>query len=230
MDPQTLPVEAKNLYDNIQKEYPVGFEPLQLGDIRLNLLKITDIEPLLKGKDPLKNPSEFPFWVKLWESAMVLAEFLAGQKFEENTTLLDLGAGLGVPGLIAAAAGCNTTLTDYEEIILDFQRVSAAASKLDNVQFEMLDWLNPRDIGRYDIIIGAEILFREDFYQPLLDVMAQTLKPGGVIYLAHDINRQSLSPFLHKAQEFYNISASKRRLKSIEEDKFIMLHRLTAKV
>ncbi len=226
MDPQTLPAEALAIYKKIKKDYKVNFEPLILGELRLNLLKITDLEPLLDGKDPLENPAEFPYWVKLWESALVLAEFLASQQYQKGCTLLDLGAGIGAPGLAAAACGCKTTLSDYDKLILDFQKVSAAASGLDNVNFEILDWLDPPEMEKFDIIIGAEIIFREDFFKPLLRVMGQALKPEGVIYLAHDIKRQSLAPFLHLAEADYAISASRKKLKSLEGDKIIMLNRL----
>ncbi|MDH3329188.1 MAG: protein N-lysine methyltransferase family protein [Desulfobulbaceae bacterium] len=227
MDPQTLPVAAQAIYNTIKGQYKVGFEPLQFGGIRLNLLTVSDLEQLLDGKDALKNVSDFPFWVKLWEAAIVLAQFLAGQKYSDNASLIELGAGLGVPGLVAAAAGCPVTLTDYEDLILDFERVSAAASGLDNVAFEILDWKNPPELKQYDIIAGAEILFREEFFEPLLNVMRRLLKPDGVIYLAHDIKRKSLKPFLQMAEAEYNIAASRRTLKSLEEDKVILLNRLT---
>jgi len=229
MDPQTLPAPEKELYGKIRQQYKVGFEPLQVGEVRLNLLTITDLEPLLEGRDPLKNPSEFPFWVRLWEAAIVLAQYLAGQKHAPGTRLLELGAGLGAPGLAAAAAGCSVTLTDYEQHILDFERISAAASRLEDVRFDILDWKNPPEMERYDIVTGAEILFREEFFEPLLEVMRRALKPGGVIYLAHDIRRQSLKPFLQMAEAEYSIAASKRTLKSYDDDKVILLNRLTPK-
>lgn len=229
MDPQTLPAAEKAIYDTIRKQYKVGFEPLEFGNIRLNLLAVKDLEQLLEGKDALKNVSDFPFWVKLWEAAIVLAQFLAGQKYDGSSNMLELGAGLGVPGLAAAAAGCSVTLTDYEDLILDFERVSAAASGLSNIECKILDWLEPSDIPQFDCIVGAEILFREEFFEPLLNVMRKALKPGGVIYLAHDIRRQSLKPFLQMAEAEYNIAASKRTLKSLEEDKVILLNRLTPK-
>lgn len=230
MDPQTLPADELALYNTIREQYKVGFEPLQLdGGIRLNLLTVNDLEQLLDGKDPLKNVSDFPFWVKLWEAAIVLAQYLAGQQFKDGTTLLELGAGLGAPGLAAAAAGCSVTMTDYEDLILDFERVSASASGLAKVSFVNLDWKNPPEMEQHDIIAGAEILFREEFFEPLLNVMRKALKPGGVIYLAHDIRRKSLKPFLQMAEAEYNIAASKRTLKSLEEDKVILLNRLTPK-
>ena len=229
MDPQTLPAAEQELYQKIKKEYQVGFEPLQLKDTRLNLFTISDLETLLDGKDALKNVSDFPFWVKLWEAAIVLAQFLEGQKFDKGTKLLELGAGLGAPGLAAAAVGCDVTLSDYEELILNFERVSAAASKLDNVNCMMLDWKNPPDMDQYDVLVGAEILFREEFFEPLLGVMRKALKPNGVIYLAHDVRRKSLHPFLEMAQKEYNIAASKKTLRSLEEDRVIIMNRLVPK-
>lgn len=229
MDPQTLPAEAQAIYQRIRQQYTVAFEPLELGPVRLHMATVADLEPLLEGKDPLSNPSGFPFWVRLWESAIVLARYLAGQQYAAGTKLLELGAGMGAPGLAAAAAGCSVTLTDYEERILDFERLSAAASRLENVRFSILDWKNPPPMERYDIIVGAEILFREEFFEPLLKVIGMALKPRGILYLAHDVRRQSLMPFLRKAETEYAIAASTRTLKSYDADRVIVLNRLTPK-
>lgn len=227
MDPQTLPPAIRTLYDQIKARYQVRFEPLTVREHRLNILRMTDLEEILDGKNPLKDVGGFPFWVKIWEASLVLADLLAGLPQQEKTTLLELGAGLGVPGLAAAAAGMSVTLSDYEDHILDFERINAAASNLPDVSFSILDWKNPpADMPRYDVLAGAEILFREEFFEPLLQVMQRALKPGGVIYLAHDHRRQSLHPFLKRAERDYVISASKRRLKSLEEDKIIILTRL----
>jgi predicted nicotinamide N-methyase len=230
MDPQTLPAVEQAIYHRIRQQYRVAFEPLRFGSIRLNLLKITDLESLLKGKDPLNNPSDFPVWVRLWESAVILARYLAGQQYAPGTKLLELGAGLGASGLAAAAAGCDVTLTDYEELILDFERVSAAASRLENVRFAILDWKNPpEEMEQYDIIAGTEILYREEFFDPLLRVIRRALKPDGVVYLAHDARRQSIKPFLHMAEAEYTIAASMRRLKNNDEDRAVLLNRLIPK-
>jgi predicted nicotinamide N-methyase len=226
MDPQTLPAFELTLYNTIKDRYKVAFELLRIREHRLQLLKITDLEQILDGKDPLKDVSTFPFWIRLWEAAIVLSEFVAGLPCNPGTSLLELGAGLGAPGLTAAAAGFQVTLTDYEDLILDFERINAAASKLQNVQFAMLDWLDPPEMPQYDVIVGAEILFREEFFEPLLGVLRKALKPEGVVYLAHDIKRRSLEPFLKLAEKEYIISASRRKLKSLDEDKIILMNRL----
>ena len=226
MDPQTLPAEAKAIYDEIRQAHKVGFESLRLGPVHLHLLTVTDLESLLDGKDPLEDPASFPFWVRLWEAAIVLAEYLAQQEFAPGTTLLELGAGLGAPGLAAAKRGCRVTLTDYEGVVLQFQRVSAAANGLADVQVRPLDWLDPPPLDRYDLIVGAEILFREEFFDPLLAVMDQALAPGGQVLMAHDAERQSLRPFLERAQDRYRIGVKRQRLRSLDRDREILLTRM----
>lgn len=229
MDPQTLPAEELALYTAIKKELKVAFEPLTVKEHRLNILKCTDLEQLLDGKDPFKNLSDFPVWIRLWEAGIVLADFLAGQKPASGTTLLELGAGLGATGLIAAKAGYEVTLTDYEERVLNFLKVNAAASNLPDVKVEMLDWFDAKELDSYDVIVGAEVLYREEFFEPLLKIFQSSLNPGGVIYLAHDATRKNMAPFLEMAKEDFAIGVVKRKLKSLEKDKEILLARLKRK-
>ncbi|MGI6656989.1 MAG: class I SAM-dependent methyltransferase [Desulfobulbus sp.] len=230
MDPQTLPPEEKALYEAIKRQYKVAFEKLKIGEHTLHLLKMTDLEQVLAGKDPLADVASFPFWVRLWEADFVLAECMAAAPLAPESTVLELRAGLGVPGLLVAARGYRVTLTDFDQIILDFERINAAASKVgDRVRVARLDWLNPPEMERYDVILGSEILFREEFFAPLLALMRSALKPGGTVYLAHDIQRRSVQPFLQMAEPHFRIAASRRRLKSLTGDKTVLLARLQAR-
>lgn len=227
MNSVKLPDKAAKKLTAIKKKYKVAFEPLRIGNHELKLLKITDLEPLLKGKDPFKNVSDFPFWVKLWEASMVLAQMLTTTPPKPDQTLLELGAGLGAPGLAAAACGHTVTLSDYEPHILDFQRISAAASNLTNIDYKVIDWLDPPDLPQFDTIVGAEILFREDFFTPLLNVFRKLLTPGGTIYLAHDARRKSLPKFLKAAEKEYKIAVSARKMASDDGELVIIVNRLT---
>lgn len=228
MDPSQLPEKQYARLREIRKTYTVDFEPLRLRDKEIQLLQVTDLEPLLGGKDPFKDVGDFPFWVKLWEAAMVLADFmLTTPPTKEGQTLLELGAGLGAPGLAAALAGHRVTLTDYEPHILDFQRVSAAATGLKGVECRLLDWLKPPTLSRFDTIIGAEILFREDFFTPLLNIFRALLAENGVIYLAHDVRRKSLPKFLLLAEKEYEIAVSTRTMRAADKELTIIVNRLT---
>ncbi len=226
MDIRNLPERERKIYNRIKDNYSLTFDKLKVGDKTIRLLKAADLEEVLAGKDPFENVSEFPFWIRLWEAAMVLSYLLASlpQAKEKGRTLLELGAGLGAPGLAAASAGFEVTLSDYEEIILDFQRVSSVASGLPNVRTLLLDWLNPPDMEPFDVIAGAEILFREEFLQPILALVKRYLKPDGALYLAHDIKRKSLVKFLDMAKEDFRIAAGRQTMNTSRGQVTIMVN------
>jgi predicted nicotinamide N-methyase len=225
-----LSEKTQKILKRIRKKYRVGFSPLTIQDLELQVLQVNDLEHLLAGKDPFANVEEFPFWIKLWEASMVLAHVMASMPAEGNQTLLELGAGMAAPGLVAAGRGYNVTLSDYEPHILDFERVSAAANGFDDIQFRMLDWLDPPDLEPFDRIIGAEILFRDEFFQPLLNVFKKYLKDDGEIYLAHDIRRKSVPKFLELAKDDFNIAVQKQVLTNDEGEKItVLINRLVKK-
>ncbi len=229
MDIRTLPEAEQEIYNRIRGKYKLTFDKLKVKDHTIRLLKVADIEEFLDGKDPFADVSEFPFWVKLWESAMILSSALASLPNPEGQTLLEIGAGLGAPGITAAACGFDVTLTDYEDIIMDFQKVSVAASGLDNVHCAHLDWLDPPEMEPFDVLTAAEVLFREEFFDPLLDVFRRYLKPGGTIYLAHDGRRKCLPLFMERAKNEYNIAGNKQTIHKDGQDITIIINRLRAK-
>ncbi|MEN8140571.1 MAG: methyltransferase domain-containing protein [Thermodesulfobacteriota bacterium] len=222
-----LSEKTQKILRRIRKKYKVDFQKLKIRDQELEILKVTDLEQLLAGKDPFANVQEFPFWIKLWEASMVLADAMAAMPAKNNETLLELGAGMAAPGLVAAKSGYQVTLSDYEPHILDFQRVSCAANNLTNVDFRMIDWLKPPEMQTFDRIIGAEILFRDDFFAPLLAIFTNYLAPGGEIFLAHDMRRRSVPKFLNLAQDDFNIAVQKRTMKGDEGEITVLVNRLT---
>lgn len=224
-----MPDDERRLYNKIKTQHKVTFDSVRINEHVIRLLKITDLEEFLDGKDPFEDVSEFPFWVKLWEAAIVLAYVLDSLPEKNSRSLLELGAGLGLPGLTAASAGFDVTLSDYEEIILDFQRVSCAASKLNNVSIENIDWLHPSQLNQFDVIAGAEIIFREEFFQPLLSIFKKYLKPDGRIYMAHNAERKSLLRFLKLASNDFDISVSKQTMKKPDGDVSILINCLRRK-
>ncbi len=229
MDIRSFPEEEREIYNRIRTKYKLTFDKLTVREQTIRLLKVADIEEFLDGRDPFADVTEFPFWVKLWESAMILSQALVTLPEPHGKTMLELGAGLGAPGITAAACGFDVTLSDYEDIIMDFQKVSIAASGLDNVKCIHLDWLDPPDIEPFDYLVAAEVLFREEFFEPLLTVFDKYLKPGGSIFLAHDARRKCLPLFMERAKEQYSIAGKKQVMRKDGQDISIIINRLQRK-
>ncbi|WP_297056892.1 methyltransferase [Thermosulfurimonas sp.] len=203
-------------------DWPLVQENIQIRGRNLVFFRPESLDPFLTGDN-----NSFPFWARLWEAAIVLADFVATLKPPRK--ILEIGAGLGVPGLAAAAFGHEVTLTDYEDVPLDLIRRSARLNGLE-VRVSRLDWLNPEDLGEFEVIIGAEVVYAGRLFQPLLDIFRRYLLPGGEIYLAHDRERaRVLVPFIQRAEHEYEVATSLRRLRTSDETHEVVLHRLRPK-
>jgi len=126
-----------------------------------------------------EDDERIPYWADVWESAIVLAEELADTD-GSGQTLLELGCGLGLPGLVAAQAGFAVTATDYEEAALEGVRYNAARNSLPSLTTRVLDWRQPpADLGLFDRVVAADVLYETHHPQSLAQVIAATLAPGG---------------------------------------------------
>jgi len=140
-----------------------------------------------------------PYWADVWESAIVLAEELAAVD-GRGLTLLELGCGLGLPSLAAARVGFTVTATDYESPALEGVRFSAVRNGLDTIATRELDWRRiPADLGRYDRVVAADVLYESHHPAAVADVIARTLKPDGIALVA-DPCRQKAAGFAPAAR------------------------------
>jgi predicted nicotinamide N-methyase len=124
----------------------------------------------------------FPYGVLLWESALVLGDVLAERGLVEGGDVLELGAGSGIGGFAAAALGARVVQTDHSLEALALCRRNAAANGI-GVGLRSGDWTNWVDGARYDIAIGADILYEPVLYEDVLRVLQAVVRPGGVAIL-----------------------------------------------
>ena len=221
-----VPVEALPVVRRLSARYQLDFECVKVQGRTFYFLHLADLTPLLTG-DVFKNAPEFPFWVKIWEASLVLAEFMSGMPVDRNKRVLELGAGMAVPGMVASSFGHDVTVTDYENEILDFVRVSAIINKCQDLKCEPLDWFEPSDLGKFDIILASEVLFHKRFFQPLLDVLNKYLASGGVIYMSHEADRETLQPFFRMCQDLFSIAIQKKHFRRGKRELDILLTRLS---
>jgi protein-lysine N-methyltransferase EEF2KMT len=143
--------------------------------------------------------SEQPFLIvsggttglRTWEASFLLSEWVLSQKVE-GMNILELGAGTGLVGILAAKRGAHVMLTDGSE---------AVVSKLDEnlklnqvtADVRSLWWgeKNPILDMRWDYVLGADITYDEEICESLADTYAQALRQGGVGILAATVRNES---------------------------------------
>ena len=117
----------------------------------------------------------------------VLTRLLA--KDPSPPQVIELGAGMGLPGLWAAAQGACVTLTDTTPAVLELLRRNALlVGDRHECTVRELDWRALPGWLRgesYDIAIACDVLYAQAAVEPLLGAAAWALRPGGVLLLSH---------------------------------------------
>jgi len=216
-----------DLLKTLHRQYNTYPTEIAVAGKRLKFLQANEIEGALDGVCLGESGSaEFPFWLKIWEASVVLANFLSHIPQDDNKEWLEVGAGMGVAGIFTAAFGHKMTITDHNEDAIKFARANATLNGLENIEFALLDWTRPTVANQYDYIIGSEVIYKEDLFEPLMHVFKSLLLPGGTIFLAGDVRRKSPLRFFDMLRRDFEIERSSHTLRAQDEVYVIGLYRL----
>jgi predicted nicotinamide N-methyase len=134
-----------------------------------------------------------PYGVALWPAAIALAHDVAARaEAIRGRRVLELGAGTGLPGIVAASLGALVTQTDRHEQALAVCRRNAERNGVERIAHRLADWAAWDNATRYDWIIGSDILYAEEMHPHLRRIFEANLAPGGRVLLADPFRAASL--------------------------------------
>jgi predicted nicotinamide N-methyase len=165
--------------------YPATLTAFEHAHVRVALYQVARLEELVDREALLREDlvPEPPYWAHLWIGARALARSLADAGSLAGKSVLDLGCGLGLPGLVAAALGAEVWLVDREAAALEFVRESARRNRFEHTHCVELDFVHGALDHTFDVILGAELVYDPQSYGPLCDFLECHLSPNGVIHL-----------------------------------------------
>jgi len=156
---------------------------------------------------------DFPLWAKIWKASWVLSGYLADLPPDASKRFLEIGAGVGLVSIVAAAFGHRITMTEYNPDALNFARANACLNNCPDLPIKRLDWNHPRLKDQFDFIVAAEVTYNEAYFPPLIRLFNSNLKPGGEIILASKIRRGGKDLFHHFKSDF-DLTVMKKTLRS----------------
>jgi predicted nicotinamide N-methyase len=170
---------------------PLETVDIVIGDSTWRISAVQDQDALLSMADQLAH---IPYGFLLWESAVALANLLVARPhLVRNKRVLELGAGMGLPGLIARSLGAEVWQTDHEPKALALAALNAQQNGVTGLHYFPADWVHWTHTDRYDLLLGADILY-ERAMQPYLEhVFEQNLAPGGRLLLADPSRPQAFA-------------------------------------
>jgi predicted nicotinamide N-methyase len=129
-----------------------------------------------------------PFWTELWPAARMLAKVVLRESWLPGTRALEIGCGLGLPGIAALACGLEMTFSDLDATALRFAGDNARLNGFKKFQLLPLDWHRPPQGLQVPVILASDLIYELRAINPLVALIQQVLAPGGICFLV-DQNR-----------------------------------------
>ena len=181
-------------------------EVVGVGGRDLAVLRPRNPETLL-SEEAFEHDEFMPYWAELWPSGLALAR-VVGVRSLRGARVLELGCGLGLPSLAAAAAGGRVLATDWAEDSIALALRNAARNGL-SVEALRCSWTAPGELvsrAPWDLVLASDVLYEERNGEALLPLLPRLIDARGEIWLA-DPGRPSANAFLAAAEAVFTVES-----------------------
>ena len=162
---------------------------------RLLKLAVPD-EATLKKWYQQQQAAPFPFWAKLWPASIALFRFLMEEPpFVTDKTVMEIGAGLGLPSLATARYATSVLCTDAVADAVDMINISVQLNNFNNVQAMQLDWNDPDFKPVTDVILMSDVNYNPADFPQLLRFI-QNILADKIIIILSTPQRLIAKPFI----------------------------------
>lgn len=185
----TEPATEPHVLSTTQGDVTLEEYHLQLDGRRWRLLHSGAILSRDDEQEFLGRFRRLPYGIVLWPSSIALAHELATRALK-GVRVLELGAGTGLPGIVAASLGAHVVQIDRDALALHVSKLNAERNGV-TIERRTADWEEWDDRDTYDLILGSDVLYRDTFHVYLRAIFEKNLAPGGKILLADPLRAPS---------------------------------------
>ena len=105
-------MDVATMRAQLEAKYPLVTVGIAVGERVWNITCVQDQDALLDFAEELEH---FPYGFLLWEASVALAPKLAANpNLVAGKRVLELGAGVGLPGIVARSLGAEVWQTDHQ--------------------------------------------------------------------------------------------------------------------
>lgn len=175
----------------------------QLYNKNFSFLTPADPDEILDSvsQQEFDKDEQLPYWADIWPSSEAIFEYCLNLSVKPKSKICEIGAGLGIVAS-AISFGLEDSLlvsTDISQDSVHYIKDNFKRNKLKG-ESTCCDWRYSPFKEKFDIIIGADILYEERWTEPVLDFIKGNLKPDGYALIS-DPHRKHWSNFKKRAIE-----------------------------
>jgi predicted nicotinamide N-methyase len=200
-------------------DFPLHEYRLGLGGRQWSILHTNTVLTHVDEEEVIGAMREvLPYGVSLWPSAIALAHELVARADDfRGKRVLELGAGTGLPGIVAASLGAHVVQTDKAELAMDVCKRNGERNGVRGIEHRLVDWTDWKDEA-FDWIIGADILYGVTFHPHLRRIFDGGLARGGRMLISDPFRSISLRVLEPMEADGWKITVTKW---SIGEEKHL---------
>jgi predicted nicotinamide N-methyase len=133
--------------------------------------------------DAFARDEYMPYWADLWPASRMLAKAILHEPWTPGTEALEVGCGLGLPGIVALSMGLKVIFSDYDACALRFAADNASLNGYDDFRAMQLDWRSPPVGLGVSVLLASDLVYELRNVAPLVAFVKRVLLPGGVCLL-----------------------------------------------
>lgn len=214
-------VLSTTIGDVLLEEYHLRLEGRAWSILHAGAILSEDDEQRFLGAE-----RRLPYGIVLWPAAIALAHEIASRPLGQGR-VLELGAGTGLPGIVAASLGARVVQTDHQEVALALCKRNAARNGIASIELRAADWTTWEDVSPYDAILGSDIVYATALHPDLRRIFETNLAPGGRLLLSAPLRRSSFPLLEAMEADGWTVTMNKWTIGSASPERAIGVFELT---
>lgn len=129
------------------------------------------------------SSAQWSLFGQVWPAGRVLAQAMSGFDIA-GKRILELGCGLGLSSLVLQRRQADITASDHHPLAEEFLTYNAALNGMSTPAYLDLAWTLPQPkLGRFDLIIGSDLLYERGHAEQLSLLIANHAHPAAEVLI-----------------------------------------------
>ena len=198
-DPQVSLISA---IDGVH-DYAVKLQRLHIGDRGLTVRSLLDHQQFSDPHGHAEargiSSANWSHFGQIWPASVVLAEHMSTLPLR-GRSVLEVGCGLAVPGLVLHQRGADVVVSDHHPECQPFLLENLRLNGLGPLSFLDVDWsaANPQ-LGMFDMLIASDVLYERGHPTELVGFFERHALPRAEV-LVVDPRRSQAGEFNRRMQ------------------------------
>lgn len=165
------------------------------------------------------NLTNWPLFGLLWPAGIILAELIDTMDLT-GLRICEVGCGLALAGIVAHSKGADVVVSDFNPHTAEFLQHNMKLNNLPPLRYVEANWCDSYpDLGRFDLVIGGDVLYDREHPRLLANFLKQHLKGKSRVIIS-DPGRQNYRQFTKEMAALgFQCTTTMKKLNSPVDDK-----------